>query len=82
LNPEKYISGKLFTMLPKRKKMVHIEFPKTLSLKGFCPVTFKEGPAGFGSIISGNQNYIVRYGEDFFSFVDQEKLDKFMRYIF
>lgn len=47
-DPEKYIKGKLPASLPERRSKEEIKalFPMQLELRGYCPVTFQEGPSG------------------------------------
>ncbi|KAJ3273051.1 adenylate kinase [Terramyces sp. JEL0728] len=46
--PELYLATALPQALPKRRSKEELKtlFPKQIQLKGYCPVTFKEGPPG------------------------------------
>jgi hypothetical protein len=44
--PEKYCGATLPEHLPRLANKEEIRFPQTLALKGYCPVTLKEGPVG------------------------------------
>jgi adenylate/nucleoside-diphosphate kinase len=49
-HPEKYVSGGILPrILPKpvTREEVKSRFPQSLELKGYCPVTFANGPAGY-----------------------------------
>lgn len=47
-NPQKYASSKLPDLLPLKRPKSDMKsmFPQALALKGYCPVTFAEGPTG------------------------------------
>jgi adenylate/nucleoside-diphosphate kinase len=47
-NPEKFSTEKLPEIVPQdcTKDMLKSLFPIQLELKGYCPVTFFEGPVG------------------------------------
>jgi adenylate kinase family enzyme/YHS domain-containing protein len=78
--PAKYVSEKLPDALPTKRPRSEMKtlFPKTLSFKGYCPVTFFEGPSGFESIVPGLHESIVEYENGIFAFRDEEQLQKFM----
>eukprot|EP00842_Homolaphlyctis_polyrhiza_P006388 jgi/Hompol1/6750/HPOL_001194-RA len=82
-DPAKYtLSDKqLPTDLPVRRSRDQIKaaFPKQLELKGYCPVTFKEGPPGFSSIVLGTEECVVEYKEKLYAMQNQDQLEKFMR---
>jgi adenylate/nucleoside-diphosphate kinase len=78
---ERYITKLLPDSLPikKRKSDLKMFFPKTLSFKGYCPVTFSEGARGFEYIVTGSLDCIVQYKENIFAFRDEDQLQKFMQ---
>jgi adenylate kinase family enzyme/YHS domain-containing protein len=78
--PEKYVAAKLPNALPTKRPRSDVKtmFPKTLSFKGYCPVTFFEGPSGFESIVPGLHDFVVDYDNGIFAFRDEEQLQKFM----
>ncbi|KAJ3312582.1 adenylate kinase [Boothiomyces sp. JEL0838] len=79
--PEKYLAKSLPSALPARRSKDELKllFPKQIQLKGYCPVTFKEGPPGFNSIIPGSQEYVVEYDDNLYNMANLEKMEKFMR---
>jgi YHS domain-containing protein len=80
-NPERYVGEKLPEELPTKRPKSDLKmfFPKTISFKGYCPVTFAEGPKGFDSIIPGMHDSIVVYEGNLFAFRDEVQLQKFMQ---
>ncbi|KAI8894618.1 hypothetical protein BC833DRAFT_604251 [Globomyces pollinis-pini] len=80
-DPNLYANAQLPAQLPKRKTKDEVKalFPKQLDLKGYCPVTFAEGPEGFKSIIPGSQDCIVEYGTQLFAIANEDQLAKFMK---
>ena len=79
--PQKYAAGSLPSKLPIKKPKTELKslFPKTISFKGYCPVTYFDGPSGFESIVPGGHDFIVEYESKIFAFVDEDKLQRFMR---
>ncbi|KAJ3024107.1 adenylate kinase [Thoreauomyces humboldtii] len=54
-------------------------FPKGLELRGYCPVTFAEGPKGFQSIVPGSHDYIAEYAGKLYAMESLKNLQSFMR---
>ncbi|KAJ3325576.1 adenylate kinase [Boothiomyces sp. JEL0866] len=81
LEPEKYLAKDLPSALPTRRSKDELKtlFPKQIQLKGYCPVTFKEGPPGFSSIVPGNQDFVVEYDDNLYNMANLEQLKKFMK---
>jgi hypothetical protein len=49
-NPQKYVDGEdLPAALPKKLTTYELKasFPTPIELRGYCPVSFKEGPPGY-----------------------------------
>ncbi|KAL2914320.1 hypothetical protein HK105_206092 [Polyrhizophydium stewartii] len=81
-NPTAYTNGKdLPASLPEYRPKSDIKslFPKQLELRGYCPVTFHEGPPGFSSIVLGSDECIVEYAGRIYAMRDAAQMDKFMR---
>jgi adenylate kinase family enzyme len=81
-NPSYYTTKLLPKDLPTKRPKQDMKsmFPKTLSLKGYCPVTFYEGGFSFNSIVPGAYEYIVDYKDQIFAFANNEALELFMKY--
>ncbi len=80
-NPEKFICASLPTHLPSQRTYDEVKdkIPKSLEFKGNCPVTLFEGPPGFDSIVLGRNDLIIDYGDKLYCFLDENKLNKFMK---
>lgn len=64
---------------PVTKQEVKDLFPKRLELKGFCPVSFAEGPPGFASIIPGDLDYTILYDDKLYSMANEKQRDIFKK---
>jgi adenylate/nucleoside-diphosphate kinase len=94
-NPDRYVGLILPSSLPKKVSQSEVKstFPLQFELKGYCPVTFQEGPSGyyilwlviiarFSSIVDGVLEFCAEYEGKLYSTKNEAQLEKFMKYVF
>lgn len=81
-SPERYAYGKdLPEKLPGLMSQTQFRssFPQQLEIRGYCPVTFRQGNGQFESILKGSEEYLAEYDGKIFAMRNQDCLDKFMQ---
>lgn len=79
--PDKYVAGTMPDMIPRliTKEDVKSLFSQQLELKGYCPVTFKDGPSGFSGIIPGDLDCVVECSGKLYAMRNIETRAAFMK---